>query len=113
MKNGTEHIDAPTKEIFEFSTEIEIKKLIKKYKELPTKEFINESYFLYNKSNLIKKTFISAIRKQLSLYGSFSYFSGDTTTETLNLIEPSNFLKFLIEKKKGHKRQYPASFSTC
>ena len=99
-KNSTEHIDAPTKEIFEFNIEIEIKKLIKKYKELPTKKFINESYFLYDKSNLIKKTFISAIQKQLSLYGSFSYFSGDTTTEILNLIEPSNFIKFFIEKKK-------------
>ena len=101
IKNGTKHIDPPTKEIFEFNAEIEIKKLIKKYKELPTKKFINESHFLYDKSNLIKKTFTSAIQKQLSLYGSFSYFSGDTTTEILNLIEPSNFLKFFIEKKKS------------
>ena len=62
---------------------------------------MNESYFLYDKSNLIKKTFISAIQKQLSLYGSFSYFSGDTITEILNLIERSNFLKFFIEKKKS------------
>ena len=67
------------------------------------KNFINESYFLYDKSNLIKKTFASAINKQLSLYGSFSYFSGDTSAKILNLISTSDFLKIFIEKKKALK----------
>ena len=54
---------------------------------------------MYDKSNLIKKTFVTAINKQLSLYGSFSYFSGKTSVSNLKLISSSDFLKFLIEKK--------------
>ena len=52
---------------------------IAEYKAIPTKDFINESFFLNDKSNTIKKTFISALNKQLSIYGSFSYFSGNTS----------------------------------
>ena len=55
--------------------------------------------FLYNKSNTIKKTFITALNKQLSIYGSFSYFSGNVSIKKLTLLEVSNALKFLIEKK--------------
>ena len=69
-------------------------------KAIPTRNFINESYFLYDKSNPIKKTFVSAINKQLSLYGSFSYFSGNTAAKKLNLITISDFLKFFIKKIK-------------
>ena len=36
--------------------------------------FINESYFLYDKSNFIKETFITEIKKIVSIYGSVSYF---------------------------------------
>ena len=46
------------------------------FKAIPKKEFINESFFLYDKSNTIKRTFITALNKELSIYGSFSYFSG-------------------------------------
>ena len=37
-------------------------------------DFINESYFLYDKSNFIKQTFIMEINKIVSSYGSVSYF---------------------------------------
>ena len=77
-----------------------LKEKIAEYKAIPTKNFINESYFLYDKSNPIKKTFVSAINKQLSLYGSFSYFSGNAAAKNLDLITTSNFLKFFIEKNK-------------
>ena len=50
----------------------DIEEKIAEYEIIPTTNFINESYFLYDKSNLIKKTFVTAINKQLSLYGSFS-----------------------------------------
>ena len=76
-----------------------IEEKIAEYIAIPTKNFINESYFLYDKSNLIKKTFVTAINKQLSLYGSFSYFSGKTAATNLKLLTSSDFLKFLIEKK--------------
>ena len=77
-----------------------LKEKIAEYKAIPTRNFINESYFFYDKSNLIKKTFVSAIKKQLSLYGSFSYFSGNTSAKILNLIETSDFLS----RKKSVKR---------
>ena len=82
-----------------FYTVKKIKEKIEEYKAIPIKHFINESYFLYDKSNLIKKTFITAINKQLSLYGSFSYFSGKTGISNLKLLTSSDFLKFLVEKK--------------
>ena len=59
-----------------------IKEKIEEFKAIPIKHFINESYFLYNKNNLIKKKFITAINKQLSLYGSFSYFSEKLAFQT-------------------------------
>ena len=51
------------------------------------------------KSFLIKKTFVTAISKTLLLYDSFSYFSGKTTAKVLKLLDASNFLKFLVEKR--------------
>ena len=80
-----------------------LKEKIAECKAIPTRNFINESYFLYDKSNLIKKIFLSAINKQLLLYGSFSYFSGNTSAKILNLIETSDFLKFFFWEKKALK----------
>ena len=48
---------------------------IKNYKNIPIKYYINESYFLYNKSELIKDRFITALNKKRSLYHSISYFN--------------------------------------
>ena len=91
-ETNTEQIDNTlTLELFASKKNIEDK--ISEYNTIPTKNFINESFFLYDKSNLIKKTFVTAINKQLLLYGSFSYFSG----KDLRLI---NFpLNLLIEKR--------------
>ena len=50
------------------------------------KKNVNESYFLYDKSNLIKRTFVTAINKQFSLFGSFSFFSGKTEAKNLQLV---------------------------
>ena len=53
---------------------------------------------MYDKSNLIKITFVTAINKYLNLYRSFSYFSGKSSIFNLKLISFSNVLKFLVEK---------------
>ena len=37
---------------------------IKNYKIIPIKHYKNESYFLYDKSDVIKETFISALNKK-------------------------------------------------
>ena len=65
--------------------------------------YVNESYFLYDKSNLIKRTFVTGINKQLSLFGSFSFFSGKTEAKNLQLVAADSLLKFLIDKKSLKK----------
>ena len=49
---------------------------------IPTKNFIKEEYFLYDKSNLIKKTFVTAINKQLNLYRSLVIFQEKPAFQT-------------------------------
>ena len=63
-----------------------LKQNIAQYDAIPTKDFFNENYFLYNKSNFIKKTFVTAIKKYLNVYGSFSYFSGKSSNFDLKMI---------------------------
>ena len=81
-----EEINLPDDEKFLTKTEREIANKLSEYRAIPTKNFIKESYFLYDKSNLIKKTYITALSKQIALYRSFSYFSGKTTAKNLTLL---------------------------
>ena len=99
VENGTEEAENNLTEELFFLSRRTIKEKMTEYNPIPTKKFINESYFLYDKSFLIKKTFVTALNKQLSLYGSFSYFSGKTAATSLKLLSSNDFLKFLVEKK--------------
>ena len=82
-----------------FYTVKKIKEKIEEYKAIPIKHFINESYFLYDKSNLIKKTFITAINKQLSLYDFFSYFFGKNWHFKPKIVNFERFFKVSRRKK--------------
>ena len=42
---------------------------------------------------------MTAINKTLSLYGSFSYFSGKVAEKEIELLDVSNILKFYIERR--------------
>ena len=55
LESGIEEINLPDEEKLLTKTEREIANKLSEYRAIPTKNFINESYFLYNKSNLIKK----------------------------------------------------------
>ena len=103
IENGLEEAsNSFSSELF-FPTKENIKDKIAEYNNYPKKDFVNESCFLYNKSNLIK-TFVTAINKTLSKYGSFSYFSGKVAEKEIKLLDVSNILKFYIERraiKKG------------
>ena len=46
----------------------------------------------------MKETFITALNKKISIYGSFSYFQGKIPKEILTLLSAGDFLKFLVEK---------------
>ena len=99
LSNDLINIERVWEEVENITKDIKkIKEKIKEYNAIPTKNFINEGYFLYDKSSLIKKTFATAINKQLNLYGSFSYFSGKTSISNLKLINSNDLLKFFIEK---------------
>ena len=55
VESGIEEINLPDEEKFLTKTEREIANKLSEYRAIPTKNFINESYFLYDKNNLIKK----------------------------------------------------------
>ena len=48
---------------------------MKNYKNISIKYYINECYFLYDKSDPIKETFIIALNKKIFIYVSISYFN--------------------------------------
>ena len=99
IENGLEEASNSFNSEHFFPTKENIKDKIAQYNNFPTKDFVNESYFLYDKSNLIKKTFVTAINKTLSIYGSSSYFSGKVAEKEIKLLDASNILKFYIERR--------------
>ena len=81
IERGGEKVENTlTKDLFYDVKKIKAK--IEEYKAILTKNFINEGYFLYDKSNLIKKTFVTAINKQLNLYGSLVIFQEKPAFQT-------------------------------
>ena len=59
---------------------------------------MNESYFLYDKSNMIEQTFITEINKLISVYGSISYFDKKSINEAVETVSFNNPLKFSVVK---------------
>ena len=53
---------------------------------------------MYDKSDVIKETFISALNKKISIYGSISYFNKKTETEIFKIVTPEEILKFNVNK---------------
>ena len=101
------NIESETEETANVSTQSDffpeekiIKDCIDEYNGVTIKQFINESYFLYDKSNLIMKTYVTALNKSVPTYGSFRYFQGKTPNEKLTLVDAEKILKFLVEKTR-------------
>ena len=65
---------------FEINEQLEVENFIKKT------QFIQGSYFLYDKGNVIKRSFITELNKFLSIYGSVSYFGQKKTINQTNNI---------------------------
>ena len=53
---------------------------------------------LYDKSDFIKETFITALNKKILIYRSINYFDKKTENEIFKIISPEKFLKFYVEK---------------
>ena len=56
---------------------------------------------LYDKSDLIKETFITPIQKRILIYGSISYFRTKTENEIFKIVSPEEYLKFFVDKDKN------------
>ena len=92
-----ETASVPTREVF--SPDYKgIEDNIKNYKNTPTTHYINESRFLYDKSNLIKDTFITALNKKILIYGSIGYFNKKTENEIFKIVFPEELIKFYVDK---------------
>ena len=92
-----EFSSVPTKGQF-FSTTQGIEKAVEKLNKILTDFYINGSYFLYDKSGFIDQTFITALNKKISIYGSISYFNKKTNNDISKIIDPEEFLKLFVKK---------------
>ena len=108
IASGTEEVDNVLTQNDYFPIQKDIKDKIDEYNSVPEKNFVNESYFLYDKSNLILDTFITALNKKISIYGSFIYFIGKATNIGGNIpeIKASKIYNFSITRL-GRKRKLP------
>ena len=98
MASGTEEVDNVLTQNNFFPIQKNMKDKIDEYNSTPEQNFLNESCFLYDKSNLISDTFITASNKKISIYGWFSYFQGKTEKEQTRLLSAGSFLKFSVNK---------------
>ena len=71
---------------------------LKGIKEIKDSESIQSS-FLYDRSSIIKKTFVSEVNEFLHIMCSFGYFGKTTDIQEINLISPKNSSDFLYRKK--------------
>ena len=72
------------------------------YRKKLLSDFIRESYFLYDKSNLIEESFITEISKLIWVSGSMSYF-GKKLDEIAEIISSNHPLEFCVKKKNAVK----------
>ena len=94
IESGTEETSTvPTQYSF-YPVQQQVEEKIKEYNDVPSKNFISESYFLYDKSSLIKESYKTALNKKVSVYGSTSYFKRKTENEILKLVSPETHLNF-------------------
>ena len=94
--SGTEEITNVPKQYSFYPEQEAIEKNIKKYKDVPIFYFIKESYFI-KKSDLIKETFVTALQKNILLYGSISFFNKKTKEKIFKIINTENFPIFFCQ----------------
>ena len=93
-----EKINLFSKNIFELLQETLVKAATDNYIKKLTVSFVNESYFLYDKSKIIEQTFMTKINMLISVYGSTTYFNKKAANKIIQTISFNNPLKFLVSK---------------
>ena len=56
---------------------------------------------MYDKSELITETFITALNKKISIYGSIGYFNKKTENEIFKIVTPEEILKLYVNKYRA------------
>ena len=74
-----------SKDVFKLPQEMIVKTAVNNYIKKLMVGFVNESYFLYNKKNMIEQTFATEINTLISVYVSISYF--DKKSINVELVE--------------------------
>ena len=87
-----------SKDMFKLPQQTLVKTAINSYIKKLTIAFVNESYFLYDKSNFIKQTFVTKRNKLLSIYSSISYFHKKGTNGVAKIISFNDPLKCFVSK---------------
>ena len=75
-----------------------MKTAIENYINKITVGFLNESYFFYDKSNVIEQTFVTEINKLISVYGFLSFFNTKSVNKKVQIVSFKNPLKFTVLK---------------
>ena len=101
IESGTEEISTVSTQYSFYPVQQQIEEKIKEYNSVPLRNFVNESYFLYDKSDLIKETYITVFKKGLSIYGSITFLIKKTKNEAFKIISPEKLSKFFVNKDKN------------
>ena len=76
----------------------------KALEEVKNNHSIQSSFFLYDCSDVIKKTFVTEINDFLPIICSFGYFGTTHNIENINLISSKNAQKFYVEKNSAREK---------
>ena len=74
-----------------------VESVLENYRKKLVNDFTEKSFFLFDKSNLIKELFIIEITKLISVYGSISYF-GKKVNKIHEIISSNEPLKLHVKK---------------
>ena len=82
---------------------VQTKKLSDEIGNLDKINISQQSYFLYDDSNLVKETFTSELDKKISIYVTISYFERIKENNQINMITPTNKLKFNVRENRQNE----------
>ena len=82
------------------NSELEIKKIC--FKAHGQLNLFQESHFIYNRSNIVKQSFVNEINKFLPIYCSASYFD-EKTKEKISILSAKSSKGYFIEKTSNKR----------
>ena len=99
-ETSPEVVNVISKDIFKLPQELLVRTAIENYIKKLKISFVTESYFLYDRSNLIEPTFITEINKLISIYGSVSFFDKRSLGKIVKVVSINKPLRFSVIKDR-------------